>query len=162
MERRMLAGVELMDLQELERFIVVAREHTALGKGRRPPPERPGAMEIVYREGGLVYRDSYFGGNRLIGQEIVRRAGTVVWGMSYLMVIHELPLAGSEVAGFMQRARLARYREHRLLGSYDFQERGLHYKDRNEGDLHLFHGETQILYREDPILWMYYRGGTVR
>jgi hypothetical protein len=151
-----------MDQRELERFLVVAREHTALGKGRRPPPERPGAMELVYREGGLVYRDSYFGGNRLIGQEIVRRAGTVVWGMNYLMVIHELPISGSDLAGFMQRARLARYREHRLLGPHDFQERDLHYQDRNEGDLGLFHGETKILYRENPILCIYYRGGMVR
>jgi hypothetical protein len=151
-----------MDLRELERFIIVAREHTALGQSRRLPPERASAVEIVYREGGLVYRDSYFGQSRLIGQEIVRRAGVVVWGMNYLVVVRERPLEGEELAAFLQRAQLARYRERRLLGPHTFQERNLRYEDRNEGDLGLFQGEVLVHYQDEELFRMHYCGGLIR
>lgn len=151
-----------MDLRELERFIIIARENTCLGQGRRLPPERAGAVEIIYREGGLAYRDSYFGQERLIGQEIVRRGGRVVWGMSYLIVVHELPLLGEELAAFLRRAQLARYRERRLLGPHLFQERSLRYEDRNEGDLGLFQGETSVLYQGQEVFHTRYCGGLVR
>lgn len=151
-----------MDLRNLERFIIVARERTTLGQGRRPPAERPGAMELVYREGGLIYRDSYFGRTRLIGQEIVRRAGEVVWGMNYLIIIQDVPLPGEELAAFLQRAQLARYRERRLLGPHTFQERDLCYEDHNEGQLDLFHGTVRVTYQEEEVFRTEYRGGLVR
>ncbi len=151
-----------MDLGELERFILAARERTCLGQGRRLPPERASAVEIVYREGGLVYRDSYFGQSRLIGQEIVRRAGVAVWGMSYLVVVRERRLEGEELAAFLQRAQLARYREHRLLGDYSFHERSLHYEDRNEGDLSLFQGQVLVHCQDDELFRMHYCGGLIR
>jgi hypothetical protein len=150
-----------MDHHELERFIIVAREHTCLGQGRRLLPERPDATEIVYREGGLIYRDSYFGQRRLLGQEIVRRAGSVVWGMNYSIVIHDLPIPGEELAGFLQRAQLSRYRERRLLGPHSFHERDLHFEDTNEGDLTQFQGETRVLFREQELFHMIYGGGRV-
>ncbi len=151
-----------MDLGELERFIILAREHTCLGRSRRLPPERPGAVEIVYREEALSYRDSYFGQSRLIGQEVVRRAGTVVWGMNYLILIRDLPMPGEELAAFLQRAQLERYRERRLLGPHRFQERNLRYEDRNEGDLAHFQGETLVFYRQEELFRMHYCGGLVR
>jgi hypothetical protein len=136
-----------MDLHELERFLLAARERTCLGQGHRLPPERSGAVEIVYREGGLTYRDSYFGQSRLVGQEVVRRAGLVVWAMSYLITIEALPPVGEELAPFLQRAQQARYRERRLLGPYEFTERTMYYEDRNDGGLDLFQGETVVTYR---------------
>jgi len=150
-----------MDLRELERFLLIARERTCLGQGHRPTPERPGAVEIVYREGGLTYRDSYFGRNRLLGQEIVRHAGTVVWGMNYLIVTHGLPLAGEEMVSFLQRAQLAHYRERCLLGPHLVQERNLRYEDRNEGDLERFTGETCVFYQGQEVYRMHYFGGVI-
>ncbi len=151
-----------MDLRELERFILVAREHTCLGQGHRLPPERPGAVEIVYREGGLTYRDSYFGRIRVIGQEIVRHAGNAIWGMNYLIVTHELPIPSEELAAFLQRAQLARYRERRLLGPHIVQERHLRYEDHNEGNLERFTGLIRVLYGEEEIYRMDYAGGLIR
>lgn len=151
-----------MDLHELERFLLAARERTCLGQGHRLPPERPGAVEVVYREGGLVYRDSYFGQSRLVGQELVRRAGVVVWGMSYLIAIEASLPAGDELAPFLQRAQLARYHERRLLGPYVVEEHSLRYEDRSEGGLDLFQGETVVRYNGTPIFRMPYCGGLVR
>lgn len=151
-----------MDLSELERFIIAARERTALGQGRRVPPERDGAAEIVYREGGLSYRDSYFGQSQLLGQEVVRRAGLPVWVMSYRIVIHDLARGNEELAAFWQRAQQARYRDRHLLGLYNFQERDLRYEDRSEGSLDIFQGETLVLRREERLLCMHYCGGLVR
>lgn len=151
-----------MDLQVLEQFIIAAREHTLRGQARRLPPERPGAVEIVYREGGLTYRDSYFGQSALLGQEVVRRAGTVIWGMHYWIHIQDLPLPGEEVVAFLQRAQQARYRDRRLLGAFDYQERSLRYQDRNEGRLDRFRGESLVYHRDGVIFRMRYEGGTIR
>ncbi|MBN1484102.1 MAG: hypothetical protein JXA37_05220 [Chloroflexia bacterium] len=151
-----------MKLEELERFIIAARENVARGQARRVPPERSGAAEILYREGGLTYRDSYFGQGRLLGQEIVRRAGTVVWGMNYWIVLADLPLPGGELASFLQRAQLERYRQRRLLGSYSWQERLLRYEDHNEGDLDKFQGDVHIFYQDRSVYHMRYCGGRLR
>jgi len=151
-----------MDLRELERFVVVARERACLGQGHRLTPERPGAVEMVYREGGLTYRDSYFGRGKLIGQEIVRRAGAAVWGMNYLIVSHGFPLPSAELAAFLQRAQLARYRERRLLGPHLVQERDLRYEDQNEGDMELFRGQIRVLYQGQEVYRMEYSGGVIR
>jgi len=154
-----MAGI---DLQELERFIVAAREHTALGQGRRVPPERPGAVEIVYREGGLSYRDSYFGQSLILGQEVVRRAGLPVWVMNYRIVVRDMGRGSEELAAFLQHAQQARYRDRHLLGDYHYQERDLRYVDHSEGGLDLFQGETQVLRREKELFSMHYCGGLVR
>ena len=151
-----------MDLEQLERFLLTARERTTLGKGHRPPPERPGAVELVFREGGLTYRDSYFGQSRLVGQEVVRRAGLAVWAMNYLVVIEPSEIAGEELASFLQRAQLTRYRDRRLLGPYRFEERALRYQDHTEGGLDLFRGETVVTHQQQPILRMPYGGGWIR
>ncbi len=151
-----------MDPRELERFIIIARERTAQGQARRSSPERPGAVEIIYREGSLTYRDSYFGGSRLIGQEIVRRAGQAVWGMNYLILIRSSPLPSEELAAFVQRAQLARYRERRLLGPHEVQERSLRYLDQNEGTIRRFWGKVEVFYREQVLLEMLYHGGLVQ
>jgi hypothetical protein len=151
-----------MDLHELERFLLAARERSTLGQGHRLPPERPGAVEVVYREGGLTYRDSYFGQSCLVGQEVVRRAGTVVWAMNYLIVLDPFPVDGDELAPFLQRAQLSRYRERQLLGPYTFQERTLRYEDCTEGGLDLFRGETVIYSHQQPIFRMPYSGALVR
>ena len=151
-----------MELEQLERFLLTARERTGLGQGQRPPPERPGAVEIVFREGGLTYRDSYFGQSRLIGQEVVRRAGLVVWAMNYLVVTQTSLVAGEELAPFLQRAQLARYRERRLLGPYHFEERSLRYEDHTTGELGLFQGETVVCHNQQPVFRMPYSGGWVR
>jgi len=148
-----------MDIEQLERFLLTARERTCLGKGQRPPPERPGAVEIVFREGGLTYRDSYFGRNRLIGQEVVRRASRVVWAMNYIVLIESPSPIGDELALFLQRAQLARYRERQLLGPYRFEERSLRYEDHTEGNLDLFQGETVVYHDQQSIFRMPYRGG---
>jgi hypothetical protein len=151
-----------VNLQTLEHFIIAAREHTIRGQSRRVPPERPGAVEVVYREGGLTYRDSYFGQSHLLGQEIVRRAGSVVWGMHYWIYVLDLPLPGDEVAAFLQRAQQARYRDRRLLGPFDYQERSLRYQDQNEGKLDQFRGEVLIYHQDQIIFRMRYEGGTIR
>jgi hypothetical protein len=151
-----------MDLDQLERFLLAARERTSLGKGHRMPPERPGAVEIVFREGGLTYRDSYFGQGQLIGQEVVRRAGLVVWAMNYVIVLSPAAIVEGELASFLQRAQLSHYRSRRLLGPYHFEERDLRYEDHTEGGLDLFQGETVVIQREQPLFRMSYCGGLVR
>ncbi len=151
-----------MDLRELERFIVAARERTCLGQGQRLPPERPGAVELVYRESGLTYRDSYFGQKRLFGQEVVRRAGTAIWVMNYAIDILPTSRPAEELASFLQRAQLSRYRERRLLGPHSFQERSLRYEDQNIGGLDLFQGEIVVYDDGQAIFRMPYQGGLVR
>lgn len=151
-----------MEIDRLEQFLLKARECASLGKGHRPPPERPGAVELVFREGGLTYRDSYFGQSRLFGQEVVRRAGHVVWAMNYIILSESPSIIGGELIPFLQRAQLARYRERRLLGPYRFEERSLRYEDHTEGRLDLFQGETVVYYDQHPIFRMPYGGGLIR
>jgi hypothetical protein len=89
----------LVDLQELEGFVVRAKRVTYVGGGEGIEASRPGAHDLAYEEDGWKYRDSYFGGTDFVGQEVVWNQGEPVWAMNYYGWIDEPSLIDAARAG---------------------------------------------------------------
>lgn len=64
-------------------FLCRAKRCTYAGKGAECASSRPASHDLVFREGALVYLDSYLGGERFAGEEAVWRNGTPIWAMNY-------------------------------------------------------------------------------
>src|SRR5438128_11941856 len=66
-------------------FLVNAKRQTyaAQGDDATVTPLLPGSRQLEYRDGPLLYRDIYFGGEYFVGQETVYHNSSALWAMVY-------------------------------------------------------------------------------
>jgi len=68
----------------LDEFLREVRTHGyANEKAEQATPLRPKSKDYHFEEGDLTYHDTYFGGTKFIGEEIVYKNGEPAWGMNY-------------------------------------------------------------------------------
>jgi hypothetical protein len=152
-----------IDLNELNSFIVRAKEATYVGGGEPVTPCRSGSHDLRFTDGEWAYHDSYFGGTDFIGEEVVYFAGGPVWAMNYYgRILRDDLLTGAQ-AGQMIKASLSRmYQEGRFLGGFAHTENDLTYIDTSEGSATSFHGR-EIIRREQELAYeLVYHGGLIR
>jgi hypothetical protein len=152
-----------MDLATLNTFIVAAKRDTYVGNGSRAASTRPGSHDIVFSDGSLSYRDSYFGGTDFLGQEVVWRGEEPIWAMNYYGYILRPDLIDSARAGWTIKAALsAMYDEGRFLGGFDWCGQHGAYQDRSTGDAAHFSGRETISVSGAVAYALDYFGGLVK
>jgi hypothetical protein len=73
-----------LPIDVLEVFLKEANLNTyANEKVEKAPSLRAGSSDYHYEKGDLVYHDTYFGGTKFIGEEIVYKNEKPAWGMNY-------------------------------------------------------------------------------
>lgn len=72
-----------MNEDGLRQFLVSAKVNTYAGDGTLSAPSRPNSKDLHYKEGDLLYIDSYFGSADFIGEEVVFENERPIWGMNY-------------------------------------------------------------------------------
>ncbi len=75
-------------------FLIRAKRATYAGKGAETAPSRPGSHDLVYREGELMYYDTYLGGLRFAGEEALWISGAPYWSMNYAGRVTGAPFSG--------------------------------------------------------------------
>jgi hypothetical protein len=152
-----------MDLAALNSFIVAAKRATYVGNGSRAASTRLGSHDIVFSDGPLSYRDSYFGGTDFLGQEVVWMGEEPIWAMNYYGYILRQDLIDSARAGATIKAALsAMYQEGRFLGGFEW--RGPHgdYQDSSTGEVTHFSGRETISVSGALAYALDYFGGLVK
>jgi hypothetical protein len=72
------------DLKALEAFLRLANQNTyANAAAAKAKPLRPGSSDYHFEQGPFAFHDTYFGGVKFIGSEIIYYKGGPVWGMNY-------------------------------------------------------------------------------
>jgi len=76
---------EAFDFQQLAKFLIKAKKQTyASGGEAEIASSRKGSHDYEYSDGNMTYHDTYFGGLKFIGEEVVYSVdGRPVWGMNY-------------------------------------------------------------------------------
>ena len=144
----------MVELAELERFVVRAKARTYAGSGQTTAPSRPGSVDLAHREGPYAYLDSYFGASDFLGQELVSFDGIPVWAMD---------LIDATTAGMVIKTALtALYGEDRFLGGFRWVDGDTIYTDTNTGDITHFEGREWIDLRHTRVYELTYHGGLVR
>jgi len=73
-----------LPIDVLDAFLRATRTHAyANENAERAPSLRPKSKDYHFDQGDLGYHDTYFGGTKFIGEEIVYKNGGPAWGMNY-------------------------------------------------------------------------------
>ncbi len=149
------------DLRFIE-FLVKAKlagYATAGEGGERDSDDR--GKEFRFSDGGLTYRDRYFGFNPFAGEELVWRGGNPVWVMNYYGSVHS---SGPNPAAVFEFLKLAMQRitvDRPYRGPERLTEGDLEYLDEWSGVIDRFKGTEVIRYKGTPIYSLHYHGGAI-
>ena len=140
------------------RFLIKAKQSTYAGKGAETQPSRIKSHDLVFRDGDLLYYDTYLGGEKFAGEEALWIAEVPYWSMNYIGRV-----TGENFSGdFLREALLnvpiempSRGPEHYSHGDYT-------YTCAVNGGFEWFQGHEVILYKAAEIYDCYFHGGLLK
>lgn len=138
-------------------FLIRAKRATYAGKGAESPASRPGSHDLAYREGGLLYYDTYLGGERFAGEEALWINGVPRWSMNYVGRVTGAPFSGD----FLKEALLRAPEDMPFRGPAAYQSGDYTYRCVVEGEFDWFRGRETITYRDGEIYECRFHGGRI-
>ncbi len=150
-----------IDHQKFIGFLLTAKRQTYAAGDESTKVEAllPGSKQLEYREGPLLYRDVYFGGDYFAGQETVYYKDRPVWAMTYAGGITDDAIEAGPVYGFLQEALQHVTPARPYRGPSTFSLGDYTYQDENLGDFENFWGEETITYQGQIVYHLHYSGG---
>ena len=151
---------------ELSAFLCEAKKKTyANQSAKKLNPSREGSVDYEYSHGQMLYHDTYFGGTRFMGEEVVyRNDQTPVWGMNYYGIMLEESLT-NEVFNQVLRPALMRVGSDDMLpvrGPREWRIGNYRYEFQVNGQLELFEGEERIFKGDRVVYILKCHGGTIQ
>lgn len=147
-----------MSHQDIVAFLLRAKKATYAGKGPESASSRPCSHDLTYREGNLLYIDTYLGGDRFAGEEALWADEQPIWSMNYVGRVTGQPFSGdflkealSHVPPEMPYRGPARY----ISGDYA-------YECEVSGDFSWFQGYERIAWQGQSVYECCFHGGAIR
>lgn len=138
-------------------FLIRAKRATYAGKGAESPASRPGSHDLAYREGGLLYYDTYLGGERFAGEEALWIEGAPRWSMNYVGRVTGAPFSGD----FLKAALLRVPEDMPFRGPAVYESGDYIYRCEIGGKFEWFRGRETIAYRGREIYECRFHGGLI-
>lgn len=148
-----LPRFEGFDLQQLADFLIEAKKQTyASGDEAKTAPSREGSNDYHYESKlgneRITYHDTYFGGVKFMGEEIVYLGKSAPkWGMNYRGVTLRPDMSEAAMDAVLRPA-LSMVGEDKdiipVRGPRKFERDGFVYEFKVEGTLEEFHGEETL------------------
>jgi hypothetical protein len=147
-------------------FLVNAKRHAyAFPSAIAPQPSPlPGARQVEWAEGSLLYRHTFFGAGRLVGHEVVSERGEPLWGMSYaggMVAQTEVDADETRVHAFVRSALQAVSRDRPYRGPAGFRDGPLGYTNDVHGDIEQFWGVEVVTVGRHAVYQLRYAGGAI-
>ena len=143
------------DLDALIAFKLDASKNTYAGYADTVPSCRPGSHDYQYQSGDFLYYDSWFGGERFTGEEVIWKSDIPLYSMNYFGHTLDERFSGD----FLKEAL--------RLGTIDLPYRGPEYyqageytyKNKTVGKIEWFQGFEEIYCQNDLVYECTYHGG---
>ncbi|MDE5888558.1 MAG: XRE family transcriptional regulator [Bacilli bacterium] len=154
-------------MEQLEKFLIEAKKQTyANGNVDKVNSSRVGSNDYHYERDGMVYHDTFFGGVKFIGEEVVYINSDVpVWGMNYYGVTIDSSLS-EEAMDKALRPALMRVGEDKnvlpLRGPSKFENEEYIYTFKCEGTIDNFSGVEEIYKNDKLIFKLQCHGGLIK
>lgn len=145
--------------QGIRDFIVEAKRAAYAGYGSQGKPSRTKSIDLPYEKGNFKYLDSYLGGNRFIGEEVVWYNDEPVWGMNYFGTLLAEPFQG--FGEFLRSALRLVTPDAPYRGPRYITKDGLEYFCSWEGDISSFEGHEEIRRDGKPVFRLVFHGGKI-
>lgn len=151
---------------DLYNFLVEAKKQTYANENvKKALSSRKGSFDYEYSNGKMVYHDTYFGGTKFIGEEVVYSDSfSPIWGMNYYGVTLNENLS-EEAMDNALRPALMRVGEDNVLpvrGPKEYINNGYKYVFEVNGDLNYFDGTETIYKGEEKIYVLKCHGGIIK
>ena len=152
---KVISRSEDNDLDALITFKLDASRNTYAGYADTVTSCRPGSHDYQYQSGDFLYYDSWFGGERFTGEEMIWKSGIPLYSMNYFGRTLNDKFSGD----FLKEAL--------RLGSEDLPYRGPEYyqageytyKNKVVGKIDWFQGFEEIYCQNDLVYECTYHGG---
>lgn len=155
-------------MEQLREFLIRAKKKTyASGKTLRVDSNREGSKDYHYEENdnGMIYHDTYFGGNSFIGEEAVYiSSDKPCWAMNYYGYVLNNG-DSEEIFKVLRKALINVGVDNRVLplrGTSKFTLEEYTYKFKSKGKLDNFSGVERIYKGKTLVYELVCHGGSVR
>lgn len=142
---------------KLIEFLCEAKQNTYAAHGMEIEPSKPGSHDLSYKRGEFSYLDSYFGGNRFTGEEVLYQKENPYWSMNYTGRV-----LGENFSGdFLKEALLAVTPDIPFRGPSFFRKDSFSYHCKVNGDFDWFEGEEEIFFQTAKVYECRFHGGII-
>ena len=146
-----------MDKKIVE-FLIRAKQATYAGKGAETTPSRVKSHDLVFREGDLMYYDTYLGGEKFAGEEALWISEVPCWSMNYVGRV-----TGENFSGdFLKEALLHVPEAQPYRGPAYYANGDYTYHCDTDGSFDWFQGKETIEYRGSLIYECFFHGGLIK
>ena len=152
--------------KELIEFLIEAKKQTyANASAKKERSSRTGSHDYEYSNGKLTYHDTYFGGTKFMGEEVVYDDNsTPFWGMNYYGITLDESLS-EETVDKALRPALMRVGENNILplrGPEVYINGYYKYTFKVNGTMEDFEGIEEIYKNNEKIYVLRCHGGNIR
>ena len=144
-------------MDKLIEFLIEAKKQTyANGSIEKSESTRLGSKDYEYKKDNMIYHDTYFGGTKFIGEEVVY-CGTdePKWGMNYYGVTFDMNLSEETIDKVLRPALMQVGNDKDVLpvrGPKKFENEGYVYTFSSEGTIENFIGIEEI-YKDNKLIY---------
>ena len=151
---------------DLYNFLVEAKKQTYANENiKKVQSSRESSFDYEYNNGQMIYHDTYFGGTKFMGEEVVYNSNNIpIWGMNYYGVTLNENLS-EEVIDNALRPALMLVGEDDILplrGPKEYENNGYKYNFQVNGNLDYFEGVETIFRNEEKIYVLKCHGGIIK
>ena len=147
-----------MGTDEITAFLIRVKKATYAGKGAETDSSRPESHDLEYKEGELMYLDTYLGGAQFAGEEAVWISGKPYWSMNYAGQVIGEPFSGD----FLKEALLQVPADKPFRGPAEYKSGDYTYKSTVKGEFSWFQGYEVIAYKGEVIYECHYHGTLIK
>lgn len=152
--------------KKLSEFLIEAKKQTyANANVEKSPSSRQGSHDYHYQNEEMTYHDTYFGGTKFMGEEVVYLTDeTPIWGMNYYGVTLDENLS-EEAMDKALRPALMQVGENNILpvrGPKEYINGEYKYTFEVTGDLDYFEGVETISKNDTKVYTLKCHGGLIK
>lgn len=152
--------------KDLYSFLVEAKKQTYANEDvKKVQSSREGSFDYEYNNGKMIYHDTYFGGTKFMGEEVIYTSNsTPIWGMNYYGVTLNEDLSEEAIDNALRPALMQVGKDDilPLRGPKEYINNGYKYTFQISGDLDYFEGIETISKDEEQIYILRCHGGTIK
>lgn len=149
-------------------FLIEAKKGTYADEtsSSKVDSSRQGSKDYEYRKDNMTYHDTYFGGVKFIGEEVIYiDSKEPVWGMNYYGVTLDETLSEEAMDKALRPALMQVGEDKNVIpvrGPQHFENDGYIYSFKVDGNIESFTGIEEIYRGEKLIYRLYCTGGLIK
>lgn len=153
-------------MNKIKDFLIEAKKQTyANNLGERIASTRLNSKDYEYKRDNMIYHDTYFGGTRFIGEEVVYIDNKTYWAMNYYGVTLYETLGEETMDNALRPALMLVGKDVNVIpvrGPKEFINGEYKYVFKVEGDLNCFNGVETIYKNDVKIYELKCSGGLIK